>query len=115
MKDQTEQVLATLLERAVQGIEEAVAFSQAQIPDVVEQLLVWEMVHSAILMCIGIVILVFSSAAFFRSSEYDGGMKIASISLMALGFFMAISSLDWLQILIAPKLYLLEYAAKLVG
>jgi hypothetical protein len=49
MNDQANKILVELLQKATNGIDAAVSFSQAQIPDVVHQLLVWSFVHSFIL------------------------------------------------------------------
>lgn len=135
MKDQTEQVLASLLERAVQGIDEAVAFSQAQVPDVVEQLLLWKAVESGIWFSCGFLFIL-AIFLFWRwvlpkvieeyklpslkrreSIEFFVPMAgtLVSMTMGSIAITMMARNLDWLKILIAPKLYLLEYAAKLVG
>ena len=146
MNEQAQQVLADMLERALSGVDAAVEFSQAQIPDVVEQLLMWHMVES-LLSCLAAACAALCSFALFRkgaasqkiareaykngeqwtrfsnsssgltSHAYDfkasGVAFYVPASLMALvsPFFI---STTWLKILIAPKLYLLEYAASLV-
>lgn len=148
MEEQAKQALADLLERAVAGVDQAVEFSQAQIPDVVEQLLVWKAAVSA-LSTMGAII-VFACTALFSAwvvrdlrkvQEPQGGNRenyrgepkvkptvfkdsdgdiepfvIMTALLVIFGVIVSIGivDLDWLQILIAPKLYLLEYAAALV-
>ena len=53
------------------------------------------------------------------SHEYDlkAGVFvwIIPVFLLIVGACVAANNLDWLQILIAPKVYLIEYAAKLAG
>lgn len=146
MNEQAQQVLANMMQRALDGVDAAVDFSQAQIPDVVEQLLMWHMVESLIFFTIGVVICA-SMAPFFKiakraksnavedrknkepwtifregsnetSHEYDFIVSpfLMLISFLPIipGFILIAPNLDWLKILIAPKLYLLEYAASLV-
>lgn len=48
MNDQTKKILIDLLQKASDGINSAVSFSKAQIPDVVHQLLVWNFVQSMV-------------------------------------------------------------------
>lgn len=145
MNEQAQQVLADMLERAMSGVDAAVEFSQAQIPDVVEQLLIWHMVES-LLSCLAAVCVALCSFFLFRKGvasqkaareAYKNGEKWtrfresssltshaydikasgvffyvpASLIAIASPFFI---STTWLKILIAPKLYLLEYAASLV-
>ncbi len=44
MEEQANKILVELLQKASNGIDAAVSFSQAQIPDVVHQLLLWNIV-----------------------------------------------------------------------
>ncbi len=48
MNEQANKILADLLQKASNGIDAAVSFSQAQIPDVIHQLLVWNFTFSLI-------------------------------------------------------------------
>lgn len=47
MEEQANKILVELLQKASNGIDAAVSFSQAQIPDVIHQLLMWHAVSSA--------------------------------------------------------------------
>ncbi|HFV7065255.1 TPA: hypothetical protein ACH902_005312, partial [Escherichia coli] len=55
MEEQANKILVELLQKASNGIDMAVSFSQAQIPDVVHQLLLWNMVDSLIKTLIAIL------------------------------------------------------------
>lgn len=55
MEEQANKILVELLQKASNGIDAAVSFSQAQIPDVVHQLLLWNMVDSLIKTLIAIL------------------------------------------------------------
>lgn len=149
MNAQSQKILLDLLQKASNGIDAAVSFSQAQIPDVVHQLLVWNFVHSLMAMLIAIatvppVILIIrkqlcrtrdgilddedcswskGKPGYIPTLVWDkrGGLSMAVIpaGCMLASWFvwvMAIlTDLSWLKIWIAPKLYIIEYAATLMG
>jgi len=143
MNEQLQQALAALLNKTVSGIDAGAAFLSAEIPDVIQQLLIWKAAESAISMLFGVMILlacVYATRMCFRGPQIidsargvgargnvkpdflydsDGGIHpgiIVVMVVLTIGYIIGIamaSSLDWLQILIAPKVYLLEYAASL--
>ncbi|HBL4693587.1 hypothetical protein INP82_22585 [Citrobacter sedlakii] len=124
MNEQANKILADLLQKASNGIDAAVSFSQAQVPDVIHQLLVWNAVSSlmfqaiAILTVMGFLLTVKKaweiaegcSGADFFAFWYIVCGALASI-IMFVGFWF---NFDWLKIWLAPKLYLIEYAATLI-
>lgn len=134
MEEQANKILVELLQKAVGGIDAAVSFSQAQIPDVVHQLLIWSSVSSAMFQFLGALMVAGSFFALYyidkcrkRGDEwtiYEGERSISSIafelcrpvilSMFVLGVFIIMINFDWLKIWLAPKLYLLEYAASLI-
>jgi hypothetical protein len=124
MNEQAQQALANLLSMAVDGIGGAVEFSKAQLPEVVEQLLMWRMTESAIWFSVGIMVMTITVWANLKAhgAIKKGDMDdmayaiVVPVSLFTFtgGFAATAASLDWLKIMIAPKLYLLEYAASLV-
>lgn len=124
--------LTELLEKSANGIDNAVLFTEQHLPDVVHQVLMWHSLVSFIGFLIGIALLALAVFIVVRTHKsykakgwaYDkwDGMYSMSAQLGVLcGFIAALfgtaavgGSLAWLQILVAPKLYLLEYAAKLI-
>lgn len=160
MNEQSQKILTDLLQRAVSGVDAAVSFSQAQIPDVIKQLLAWKFVVSLLFFITFILLLILMAFVAFRvfrgydswvsdkkskardcfdrreswtrysrsgsdltSNQYDRIMSIPDTPILAYiivgvsSFFfllIALSNLAWLKILLAPKLYLIEYAASLV-
>jgi len=149
MNAQSQKILLDLLQKASNGIDAAVSFSQAQIPDVVHQLLVWNFVHSLIAMTIAIatvplvIIIVRKQLCRSRDGMLDDddcswskgkpryaptlvwdkrgelSMAIIPAGCVLVSWFLWVMStladLSWLKIWIAPKLYLIEYAATLMG
>lgn len=148
MQEEANKILVDLLKKASDGIDSAIAFSQAQIPDVVHQLLVWNMVDSLIktLIAISTIPLVI----WFMKKQYQkveigkfdnegwswekGNPKykptmiwesngeisflilpLAAVFVLWVSFIIAVvTNMTWLKIWLAPKLYLIEYAASLI-
>lgn len=137
MNEQVEQkaneLLLSLIDKAQAGME----FASGQIPDVVNQLLMWHFAQSLIYSLIGLLLLFVSPLpAFyiFRRKEVEGKVVYGPgwssggrVDLDAVGFTVVLTAItwtpglgivllndDWLKIWLAPKLYLLEYAASLV-
>ncbi|MDI3365204.1 hypothetical protein [Pantoea sp. V108_6] len=149
MNEQANKILADLLQKASNGIDAAVSFSQAQIPDVIHQLLVWNFTFSLIstvAVALTIPLLVWflrsqlsrkqiGTIARGESYSWDEGKPKYRQTLiwdskgelhpgaMVFGFAVAawslciadrVLDLTWLKIWLAPKLYLIEYAAHLM-
>lgn len=148
MNDQANKILVELLQKAANGIDAAVSFSQAQIPEVVNQLLVWNMVHSLIITVVAILTVPFIfwlvkkqcqkvqigvydnegyswdrgkpkySPTLIWDSKGELTFIIAPFAVVlviwAMWVIAAVTDMTWMKIWIAPKLYLLEYAASLI-
>lgn len=126
MNEQANKILADLLQKASNGIDAAVSFSQAQIPDVVHQLLVWNFAVSIIFSLLGAALFVAAQYGSWRGIKYlrkqwngDHLFEHPEVILIAGLWFMTLLPLTWvdlvwLKIWLAPKLYLIEYAASLM-
>ncbi|ARF50802.1 hypothetical protein [Pantoea stewartii] len=149
MNEQANKILADLLQKASNGIDAAVSFSQAQIPDVIHQLLVWNFTFSLITTVVAaltIPLLVWflrsqlsrkQTGTIARGESYSWGegkpkyrptlmwdsKGELSPGAMLFGFIVPVwvlciadrvLDLTWLKIWVAPKLYLIEYAAHLM-
>lgn len=148
MNEQANKILVDLLQKASNGIDAAVSFSQAQIPDVIHQLLVWNFVSSLVSTLLILATLPFACKFIMKmmKREQDGVMgndgyswerdkekykptlvwekngDISPVSMLfgvgvflySLFVFVGVADMTWLKIWLAPKLYLIEYAASLV-
>ncbi|EMN1955336.1 hypothetical protein RN313_003401 [Citrobacter koseri] len=148
MNEQANKILVELLQKAANGIDAAVSFSQAQIPDVVNQLLVWNLVHSLIMTLIAIstIPLIFwfvkrqcqkveigkfgnegyswdrGNPKYSPTMVWDSKGELsflivpgaAVLCFWGLWVIAVVTKMTWLKIWLAPKLYLLEYAASLI-
>lgn len=119
-----EQALVEILQKTVNALEAGVDFLSAQIPDVIPQLLMWHALKSGIVFGLGVIGMIFAVVlfnkalvAFKKAKTYDNEGPGFGMFLSVIGgiicFLIAYNHLDWLQILVAPKLYLIEYAAEL--
>lgn len=139
MEEQANKILVELLQKASNGIDAAVSFSQAQIPDVVHQLLIWSFVHSALSQVTGLLLLIAAiklpsfartvrnngerwtsfdgcpnDGYFISSFYYDICTVFAPVFGSIIGVSIIAFNFEWLKIWLAPKLFLIEYAASLV-
>ncbi len=127
MNEELQKALVELLNKTLSGIDSAGEFMAAQIPDVVQQLLMWHSVYSLIVSSMCLALLFFAIKLdirlFYITKGRDdedflviGYFLIGSIVRAILyAFLLSGISLDWLQIWLAPKVWLLEYASKLTN
>lgn len=116
LDDTVNQILQDAVAKAAQGAE----FLKGEVPAVVQQLLHWNMLaclawSACALIAIGIV--VWANVIAFRTKDDDyfapaalGGSAIAIFALIVL----TNNIIEAIKISIAPKVWLLEYAAHLV-
>ena len=133
----TDKLIAGFVQRVINGLDETTSFLNAQIPDYIQQLLLWYGVKSFITSLVGVILLVSWSIILWKFSgrgdpiensyrykwtlTHDDDGDISPISMIT-GFItftivmtgISIINLDWLQIWIAPKVWLVEYAQSLV-
>lgn len=120
MNEELQKALATLLAKTTSAAEAGVSFLQAELPEVIRQLLMWKAIESAahMVVLIGLTWLCVYAARrawTYGRDEGSGVEAFAMIPAMAAGLsgYLAIRQIDWLQIIVAPKVYLIEYAASL--
>ena len=136
MNEQLEQYLVRTLEGLEQGLSSGMDFLAGEIPLYIQELLIWYAMKSGIMTLIGLLLIsvtVYIVIKYSGVGEEDdhGQYKITlthdnfgdlSPHTMATypmaGFVLmcgfAMTSLEWLQILVAPRVWLLEYAASLI-
>ena len=121
MNEQLQNTVNEILQRSIEAFNKGADWMAGQIPDVIEQLLMWHATKSFILFFVAFALSVafaLNIKRFYRfvRAELEGAEPLVSLPVAMSMFFLwlAIQELAWLQILIAPKLYILEYAAELV-
>lgn len=147
MNEQLQQALAAILGKAVQGVEAGVSFLSGQIPDVIQQLLVWKLVMALVGAGVALLLILFLSWYLYNAArpimlaeEQDGPGRyqravykktfwhdsngdmnepafFGTIAATVIGTVLLIpfgmNLCTALQIWLAPKIYLIEYAASL--
>jgi hypothetical protein len=149
MNEQLQQALAALLNKTVAGVEAGTAFLQAEIPEVIQQLLMWKAVSSMLIFALTAMAFIFcivklkpwvatfveyhrGSTLYYNNSgaleaegraimrEKAGSLPFCvgwAIAVFISGLIFLLDGLAAggaaLQIWIAPKIYLIEYAASL--
>lgn len=130
MNDQMQKALAAILNKTMSGIETGTSFLQAELPDVIHQLLAWKLASSLLAMLVSIIV-IFAYWRFVRAfmkSEIGSALKDSwgnptppvfaglviggCASAVSLTFILT-DGFTALQIALAPKVYLIEYAASL--
>lgn len=121
MNDQLQAALAAMATKATSAAENGAAFMQAELPDAVRQLLLWKAVESGLLFAFGLSATVVLCIIGIKLWKLESGKRygdtfivIFPATVAAFTFAIMILNFAWLQILIAPKAYLLSYALKLV-
>ena len=123
MSEQLQTALAEMLGKANAGIDAGASFLQAQLPDVIQQLLMWKAVASGLSCLLSVALFIAIIYGYCRlvrwdmaTQKYDKGFaSFMAGGAVLIGLIIAsfLFSIAWLQILIAPKIYLIEYAASL--
>lgn len=141
MNEELQKALTAIINKTLAGIDAGTAFLQAELPDVIQQLLLWKLAEALILVATGLVVLAISAwvaRVNFRKVKVnpnggahgnikptlvyneDGDIHPGIVAYGVVQVFVAVCALAWLsytltavQIFIAPKIYLIEYAASL--
>ncbi len=129
MNEELQKALSELVQKSINGIDTTTSFIEAELPDYIYQLLMWHSISQLIYFVFGLSLLL-SAAAVLRwlvpaqqrwidsGREYgDRGLSyiltgVILIFLLALGS--CYLNIEWLKIWIAPKVWLIEYAAGLI-
>lgn len=110
------QALVELINRSFSAVDAVVAFTKEQLPDVIYQLLLWKAVQSFLWFVFCVAVIVASCVIAKKHSKSTNGFSWFPCGVAS--FFSLVilckAGMDWLQIWLAPKLYLLEYASQLV-
>lgn len=140
MSKPLDEALARLIDATLNGIDATTTFLAAEIPDVVQQLLIWKMTESLLYFVLGVSLILSPWVTYklwggvgapgaptkgatryevtLTHDEYgrwhDAAVFLLLPSAMVIAAGFVVGDLDWLKILLAPKIYLLEYAKELI-
>lgn len=118
------ELLVKMIDVTVQSVSDVVEFGKQQIPEVIHQLLMWNIMKASIWVVlsaafsIGLVMLVNRKKSALEEAETGLGICIQIfgwlIALLLGGSIFINNLLDAVYIWIAPKVWLIEYASELV-
>jgi hypothetical protein len=138
MNEQLENAVVALINKSVEGVESSINFLQAEIPEVVYQLLMWSVVDNLIKGLLYLIVSLFwfywaiyipyktiqkarknKAETFFTYKDGSVSEGVAVLGINILIIIPLLGSVHFLmgalKIWIAPKVWLLEYAASLVN
>lgn len=124
-----EKALTEIINRTLDSVENGIDLLSNEIPEVISQLLLWHGVYSLLMFLLALVLIYgayrswkYLFTGFFGeesgSDPWDYPHLI--IPLFGVSVFVVIAvikmmNVEWLQIWLAPKVWLIEYASKLVN
>ena len=124
MKEYILKELTGLVELTKTGIIKAVEVLQVQAPELIKQIMAWEFATHLIGFILGILILISTilwlrySIKKWRNAVGYHMWEMGCILPVGIGLIISIgvmsNNITWLKILIAPKLFLIEYFTALI-
>jgi len=136
MEEELQKALAEMVNKTVSALESGASFVASEIPDVAQQLLMWKLAESLAFFLVGLILIFTPVVLLFKYGgvgEKEGHYHKPTLThdihgdvdehkVVPFGFASLVSAivglfclnLNWLYILLAPKAYLLVYAAKLL-
>lgn len=131
MDEKLQEALSKLLEKTLNGVDTAGDFLAEEIPDVLSQLLMWHGVYNFVMFTMSILLAVtgirlvtktmsnLDTKEHWAHSAKDNepisftGLMVIVIGLLSFGTGCVLLNFQWLKVWLAPKVWLLEYAAQL--
>ena len=131
--NETDKQLAEILKKGLETAEKTGNFIVEQAPDLIRQLLIWKTVEYSVYVILGISLIIYfyrwtkkvskemkeneeDFEDYFMYSFANILITIGQLSLLITGIILIAENLqDLIQIVFAPKIYLIEYSAKLLG
>ena len=113
--------LLKALEASGNMIDKALDIVQTQAPLIVEELLKWNFIYSLSMFIFGILIIIIASIAAWKAGKAIMKSNVEPLVIIvvfgwvgSMAFSLSIINLTWLKIWVAPRIWLLEYAANLI-
>ena len=131
--NETDKQLAEILKKGLETAEKTGNFIVEQAPDLIRQLFIWKTVEYSVYVILGISLIIYfyrwtkkvskemkenedDFEDYFMDSFANILITIGQLSLLITGIILIVENLqDLIQIVFAPKIYLIEYSAKLLG
>lgn len=119
MDEQLKKVLLDAAQKGINGVENTINWVTEQAPELLEQLVLYNLITSGIWTIVGAIMIGFS-IWFFKKyifiEDYDGGPQVlAPVFCTLFGLLAFTFNIDtFIKCAFAPKLFIFEYLAKLI-
>ncbi|QDP59523.1 MAG: hypothetical protein GOVbin4162_97 [Prokaryotic dsDNA virus sp.] len=125
MNEKLQEALNQFLTKIIEGLGKAGDMAVEQIPDVVQQAMTWFMLESLLLSLLSLPFFIVGGVILRKCWKKGGwheeycsddmlGANLASAVAIGLGLTIVITNIEWLQILVAPKWFIVSEMSKLV-
>lgn len=131
MNEELQNALTEIITSAIETTAAAKEFVLAEMPDVIQQLLIWKQVDAVLGIILGLILIsspliwarfhqfIWPREKAHYDRDWDAGHMVGKVGFGIIGglagtIFVGCSLSTILKIWIAPKLYLIEYARNLV-
>jgi len=123
LKEKGSEMLIKMIDFSIQSMSDVVDFGKQQIPQVIHELLMWKATNACVWIVVGVILFILSWLTFKAINRYVATTGeedayivhvVTAILFVIGGFFFIPNLLELLQILVAPKVYLIEYSADLI-
>lgn len=110
----SEQLIVDTINQTKDALSSGFTFAKDQVPDLIQQLIYWKIGQNIFFLILGLVLIWISVKVFNKIKEDE--MLIVPVTVLAgLGVAATVgSTMELLQLTLAPKIYLIEYAASLM-
>lgn len=124
------EIVADILQKSLNAVQDGTVWLQGQLPDIIRQFILLHIAQDIFYICLGGLFVTLGWIGYFRfkkargpvmergrdTSGYTFGMGFSAFVGTLFGsMFILINLFDLLTLLIAPKIYLLEYVARLIS
>ncbi len=111
-----ENAVVEIINKAIQGIDSTTDFLLSEIPEVIQQLLMWHFAKSLALCVLFFSLSIVVAIYLFKALKESTNSELIFILFCFLAIFVPVTLLNnsWLMIWITPKVWLIEYTANLV-
>ena len=132
MTDELDSKLVEILDKTIGALGDTKDFMVQELPDVVSQLLMWYGIYNFIMFIVGATLLIFmiwtfkfliptkdkggryvETWVYDHNGDFETSVLFYGVHLITLIAITNTMNLTWLKILIAPKIWLIEYVATL--
>lgn len=130
MNEETQKIINESLVAMIQSVESVKDFTIEHAPDVIQQLLIWNGINSFLGFLMSCICLYFmyrlvkyqinnykNENTWYGEEFQDNNGRVLVINMIQIPGILIVFetfNLIWLKILVAPNLYLIEYAAQLI-